>query len=72
MHCLALRSERLFYDPTRVGKREAAPFQLWWQQPVLNGGQDGNVVRIQPPLVIEDAALDRALDVVDEALGTVG
>jgi 4-aminobutyrate aminotransferase-like enzyme len=33
------------------------------------GGQGGNVVRIQPPLVIEDAALDRALDVVDEALG---
>ena len=29
------------------------------------------VVRIQPPLVIEDAALDRALDVVDEALGAV-
>jgi 4-aminobutyrate aminotransferase len=36
------------------------------------GGQGGNVVRIQPPLVIEDAALDRALDVVDEALGVVG
>jgi 4-aminobutyrate aminotransferase-like enzyme len=32
------------------------------------GGQAGNVVRIQPPLVISDAALDRALDVVDEAL----
>jgi 4-aminobutyrate aminotransferase-like enzyme len=33
------------------------------------GGQGGNVVRIQPPLVIDDAALDRALDVVDDALG---
>jgi 4-aminobutyrate aminotransferase-like enzyme len=36
------------------------------------GGQGGNVVRIQPPLIIEDAALDRALDVVDDALGVVG
>jgi 4-aminobutyrate aminotransferase / (S)-3-amino-2-methylpropionate transaminase / 5-aminovalerate transaminase len=36
------------------------------------GGQAGNVLRIQPPLMIEDAALDRALDVVDEALGVVG
>ena len=35
------------------------------------GGQGGNVVRIQPPLVIEDAALDRALNVVDDALGVV-
>jgi 4-aminobutyrate aminotransferase / (S)-3-amino-2-methylpropionate transaminase / 5-aminovalerate transaminase len=32
------------------------------------GGQGGNVVRIQPPLVIEDAALDHAIDVVEEAL----
>jgi 4-aminobutyrate aminotransferase len=35
------------------------------------GGQASNVVRIQPPLVIEDAALDHALDVVEEALGVV-
>jgi 4-aminobutyrate aminotransferase-like enzyme len=35
------------------------------------GGQGGNVVRIQPPLIIADAALDRALDVVDNALGEV-
>jgi 4-aminobutyrate aminotransferase-like enzyme len=35
------------------------------------GGQGGNVVRIQPPLVIEDAALDHALDVVDQALEMV-
>jgi 4-aminobutyrate aminotransferase/(S)-3-amino-2-methylpropionate transaminase len=35
------------------------------------GGQAGNVVRIQPPLVIEDAALDRALDVIDRALATL-
>ena len=32
------------------------------------GGQGGNVVRIQPPLVIADDDLDRALDVVDHAL----
>jgi 4-aminobutyrate aminotransferase / (S)-3-amino-2-methylpropionate transaminase / 5-aminovalerate transaminase len=35
------------------------------------GGQGGNVVRVQPPLVISDAALDCALDVVDDALGVV-
>jgi 4-aminobutyrate aminotransferase len=35
------------------------------------GGQGGNVVRIQPPLVITDDALDRALDVVEEAIGVV-
>jgi 4-aminobutyrate aminotransferase-like enzyme len=35
------------------------------------GGQGGNVVRIQPPLVIADAALDHALEVVDNALGAV-
>jgi 4-aminobutyrate aminotransferase/(S)-3-amino-2-methylpropionate transaminase len=35
------------------------------------GGQLGNVVRIQTPLVIEDAALDHALDVVEEAMTSV-
>lgn len=35
------------------------------------GGQAGNVVRLQPPLVIDDAVLDRSLDIFDEALGTV-
>jgi 4-aminobutyrate aminotransferase len=35
------------------------------------GGQGGNVVRIQPPLVISDDELDRALDVVDQALEVV-
>ena len=35
------------------------------------GGQGGNVVRIQPPLVIDDAALDRALDVVSDAMRAV-
>ncbi|HET7092320.1 MAG TPA: aspartate aminotransferase family protein [Thermomicrobiales bacterium] len=36
------------------------------------GGQAGNVVRFQPPLVIADAALDHAVDVLDEALTAVG
>lgn len=36
------------------------------------GGQDGNVLRIQPPLVIGQDELGRALDVIDEALSTVG
>jgi 4-aminobutyrate aminotransferase len=35
------------------------------------GGQSGNVIRFQPPLVIDDADLDRAVDVLDEALSSV-
>ncbi len=35
------------------------------------GGQDGNVVRIQPPLVIERPQLERALEVLDDALRSV-
>jgi 4-aminobutyrate aminotransferase-like enzyme len=35
------------------------------------GGQDGNVLRVQPPLVISQEELDCALDVIDEALATV-
>jgi 4-aminobutyrate aminotransferase len=36
------------------------------------GGQEGNVLRIQPPLVIGQDELGRALDVIDEALATIG
>jgi 4-aminobutyrate aminotransferase/(S)-3-amino-2-methylpropionate transaminase len=32
------------------------------------GGQSGNVIRFQPPLVIDDADLDHAIDVLDDAL----
>src|SRR5919202_436812 len=35
------------------------------------GGQEGNVLRVQPPLVITQEELGRALDVIDEALATV-
>ncbi|MEJ7762304.1 MAG: aspartate aminotransferase family protein [Thermomicrobiales bacterium] len=35
------------------------------------GGQTGNVIRFQPPLVIDDADLDRAVSTLDEALATV-
>jgi len=35
------------------------------------GGQAGNVVRVQPPLVIADADLDRALDTLEAALAAV-
>ena len=35
------------------------------------GGQAGNVVRIQPPLVIADAELDRAIETLDRALTEV-
>ncbi|HEY6377722.1 MAG TPA: aspartate aminotransferase family protein [Candidatus Dormibacteraeota bacterium] len=32
------------------------------------GGQAGNVLRVQPPLVIEEAQLDRALGIIEEAV----
>jgi 4-aminobutyrate aminotransferase len=35
------------------------------------GGQFGKVVRVQPPLVIDDDALEHALDVLEDALRTV-
>jgi 4-aminobutyrate aminotransferase-like enzyme len=35
------------------------------------GGQAGNVLRIQPPLVITDEQLDHAVDTIDRALGRV-
>jgi 4-aminobutyrate aminotransferase/(S)-3-amino-2-methylpropionate transaminase len=35
------------------------------------GGQAGNVIRIQPPLIIDDADLERAVDVLDRAFGEV-
>lgn len=36
------------------------------------GGQEGNVVRIQPPLVISREQLQPALQILDEALASVG
>jgi 4-aminobutyrate aminotransferase-like enzyme len=36
------------------------------------GGQEGNVVRIQPPLVITQEQLSHALDVLDQALVSAG
>ncbi|HEV2074601.1 MAG TPA: aspartate aminotransferase family protein [Thermomicrobiales bacterium] len=35
------------------------------------GGQAGNVLRIQPPLVISDEQLDHAIDTIDKALAIV-
>ena len=35
------------------------------------GGQAGNVVRFQPPLIISDEELDRAIDTLDRAFGEV-
>jgi 4-aminobutyrate aminotransferase-like enzyme len=36
---------------------------------VLTGGTYGSVLRILPPLVIDDADLAEALDVIEEGLG---
>jgi 4-aminobutyrate aminotransferase len=36
------------------------------------GGQSGNVIRFQPPLVIDDTDLDHAVDVLEDALAQVG
>ncbi|GIW04895.1 MAG: hypothetical protein KatS3mg059_1515 [Thermomicrobiales bacterium] len=34
------------------------------------GGQSGNVIRFQPPLVISESDLSHAIDVLDRALVT--
>jgi 4-aminobutyrate aminotransferase/(S)-3-amino-2-methylpropionate transaminase len=36
---------------------------------VLTAGTYGNVVRLLPPLTIEDALLDEGLQVLDDAIG---
>ncbi len=36
---------------------------------VLTAGTYGNVVRLLPPLTIDDALLEDGLDVLDEAIG---
>ncbi len=56
-----------------ASKEAAAVRRLCREAGVLVGvgGQAGNVVRFQPPLVIEDAALERAVEVLDGALAEV-
>jgi 4-aminobutyrate aminotransferase-like enzyme len=56
-------------------KESAAKFlQEVWKRRVLVGlgGLDGNVIRIEPPLVIKKENIDRAIEVFDEALKVVG
>ena len=36
------------------------------------GGQSANVIRFQPPLTISDNDLDRAVEILDSALKSVG
>jgi 4-aminobutyrate aminotransferase-like enzyme len=59
---------------TPAAKEAAAIRKFCREQGVLIGvgGQAGNVVRFQPPLVIADEALDRAIDVLEAALTAVG
>jgi 4-aminobutyrate aminotransferase-like enzyme len=35
------------------------------------GGLDGNVIRIQPPLVLKQEEMDRACNILDQALSKV-
>ena len=66
----------LVKDPvtkTPAGQEAAAVKRLAREAGVIigAGGPAGNVVRLQPPLVIDDTQLHRVLDVIDAALGTV-
>ena len=56
-----------------AAKEAAAVRRLCREAGVLVGvgGQFGNVVRLQPPLVIGDADLDRAVETLDRALAEV-
>ena len=56
-----------------AAKEAAAVRRLCREAGVLVGvgGQTGNVVRFQPPLVIADADLDRAVETLDRALAAV-
>src|SRR2546430_11717640 len=65
------------YVNTSFVKKEPAPAEaaavrlICRERGVLIGvgGQEGNVLRVQPPLVISQDELGRALDVVEEGTG---
>jgi len=38
---------------------------------VLTAGTYGNVVRLLPPITIEDGLLEEGLDLLDEAIGAI-
>lgn len=56
-------------DAARVGRVQDKMLDLGFLIGV--GGYHGNVLRFQPPLVIPDADLDRAIDALGEALDAV-
>jgi 4-aminobutyrate aminotransferase/(S)-3-amino-2-methylpropionate transaminase len=56
-------------DPATAGKLQDRMLEEGFLIGV--GGYYGNVLRIQPPLVISDEDLDRSLDALDEALDAV-
>lgn len=61
---------------TKEPAKEAASkfLQEVWKRKILVGlgGLDGNVVRIEPPLVIKKENIDLAIEAFDEALNVVG
>jgi 4-aminobutyrate aminotransferase-like enzyme len=60
---------------TKEPAKDAAAklLQEVWKRKVLIGlgGLDGNVVRIEPPLVLTRGHIDKAIVVFDEALKTI-
>lgn len=68
---LELVKDRMTKEPA---KEEAAKLlQEMWKRKVLIGlgGIDGNVVRIEPPLVLTRKHIDLAIETFDEALRTI-
>lgn len=73
MVAIELVEDRETKRPARAATREA--YRLGVQRGVLFGESRyaglGNVIKIKPPLDIEERQLDRALDVLDEVLGLI-
>ena len=72
MCALELVSDRATKDPLEADSMNAIARRCLEQGVlVLTAGTYGNVVRLLPPITIDDALLDEGLDVLDDAIGSI-